>query len=161
MTDKAEPVVSNNDTMSNIEKEKEEENIDWKNKYLYLLADFDNYKKSVHNRILTLEVNHVRDIVNKFLVVIDDLERMSSTLTDQETLDIINIIIKKFHEQLKSYNIMKFPSLGVKADPNRHNVIKIEDTPEGIESGLILKVYREGYLFNNHILREALVGVAE
>lgn len=155
MTDDREPVVSNQDTTTNTEE------IDWKNKYLYLLADFDNYKKSVNNRILTLETNHVRDIVNKFLVVIDDLERMSSTLTDKDTLDIINIIIKKFHEQLKSYNIIKFPSLGVKADPNRHNIIKVEDTPDGIDSGLILKVYREGYLFNNHILREALVGVAK
>ena len=51
-----------------------------KNDYLYLLAEFDNYKKSVSNRIELSEKNQVKNIFNQVIQILDDLERMEEFL---------------------------------------------------------------------------------
>ena len=144
---------------------------DFKTKYLYLLAEFENYKKSVTNRMTLSETNQVKEIFNKVIPILDDLERMENYL-DKKHLEQyhrllwnfkkesgLSMIIQNFHKLLSDYGIQKFNSLGELATHEKHHVIKATENT-GKVSGTIIQVYKEGYYLNNDILRYAEVEVA-
>lgn len=101
-------------------------------------------------------------MVNKFLPIIDDLERyVEANDKTAESVTVINMILKKFHDTLLSYGIKKYNSLGEKASHDLHNIIALEEADSTIEPNTIVKVYQDGYKFNNKVLRFASVGVAK
>ncbi len=142
-----------------------------KNDYLYLLAEFDNYKKSVSNRIELSEKNQRKNIFNQVIPILDDLERMEAFLNKKHLEQYhtllwnfkkemgLEMIIKNFHSLLEKHGIKKFNSIGEKATHNKHHVIKATENT-GKEHGTIITVYKEGYTIDNDILRYAEVEVA-
>jgi molecular chaperone GrpE len=126
-------------------------------------ADFSNYRKRIERDQALVYQNAVGTIVKRYLPVLDDLERaLKSRPGNSEGADWaagIELIYRKLQSILESEGITRMPAENEAFDPNRHEAISHEDSPDH-ETGQIIEVVRQGYLQGERVLRPALVRVA-
>ncbi len=126
-------------------------------------ADFMNYRKRVEREQALLKENLTGEILKKYLVVLDDLERaMKVRPTEGEAAawaDGIELVYRKLIGILESEGVQRIPAEAEKFDPTRHEAITHEDSPDH-ESDDIIEVVRQGYTIADRVLRPALVRVA-
>lgn len=116
----------------------------WKDKYLYLLADFDNYKK----RKAQQESDRLKyineDLIKELLPVLDNIDKCT------DASDGVKLIFKQFQTILFN-KILVMPDVS-KFDETKHNAIMTVDMP-GFEDGDIVEVMKKGYVYNDKIIR--------
>lgn len=126
-------------------------------------ADFMNYKKRVEREQATLKENIAGEILKKYLVVLDDLERaLKVRPSEGDTAawaDGVELVYRKLVSILESEGVKRIPAETEKFDPSRHEAITHEDSPDH-ESDDIIEVVRQGYTIADRVLRPALVRVA-
>ena len=126
-------------------------------------ADFMNYKKRVEREQSYLKENLAGEILKKYLVVLDDLERaLKVRPTEGDAAawaDGIELVYRKLIGILESEGVKRIPAESEKFDPTRHEAITHEDSPDH-ESDDIIEVVRQGYTIADRVLRPALVRVA-
>ena len=141
-----------------LDKAKENEN-----GWLRERADFMNYKKRIEREQSFLKENLAGEILKKYLVVLDDLERaMKVRPTEGDAAawaDGIELVVRKLIGILESEGVKRIPAESEKFDPTRHEAITHEDSPDH-ESDDIIEVVRQGYTIADRVLRPALVRVA-
>lgn len=127
-------------------------------------ADFMNYKKRIDRDQLLQGQNLNADMIKKYLVVQDDLERalkMRPTEGEGATwAEGIELILRKLQRVLEAEGLMRIPAEGEMFDPSRHEAITSEDSPEH-ECGQIIEVVQQGYTIGDRVIRPALVRVAK
>jgi molecular chaperone GrpE len=127
-------------------------------------AEFANYKKRLarDQEQLTAEVRG--RVIKRYLEIVDDLERALKSTPQEgagaEWAQGVEIIYKKLIAYLESEGLTRMHPLGEHFDPNLHEAVTQEESPEH-ESGTIIEVLRPGYLFGERVLRPASVKVAK
>ena len=116
------------------------------NKYLILLADFENYKKRVNKEKEDLVTKIKLDSLNSILELNDELNLSLKTL-DQITLSKIDPIISKFKSSLEKIGLKEIQTETY--DENTHEVISVLSGDET----KIIDVLSKGYTLNNKIVR--------
>jgi molecular chaperone GrpE len=126
-------------------------------------ADFSNYKKRVERDQAQVYQMAVGSIIKRYLEVLDDLER---ALSNQPTTGEgatwaqgIELIYRKLLAILEAEGVKRMQAEGQLFDPNLHEAISQENSPEH-ESGQIIEVIKHGYLLGERVIRPALVRVA-
>ena len=138
----------------------------YKQKFLRLLADFDNYKKRTEKDRIGWIVNSQIAVIKSFLFIIDDIERAMESVekSQQSTLqkDLISglAVIKKNVDKAFGDLGVEEVNCSVDFDPNLHEALVQEDSL-GIDSGKIISVLSRGYKFANQVIRHAKVSVAK
>lgn len=125
-------------------------------------ADFINYKKRIEREQSQLAETIAANILKKYLVIVDDLERALKnrpTSVDPQWLEGIELIYKKLMAILEAEGVKRIPAEGAMFDPNLHEAISHDESPEH-ESGQIIEVVQQGYTIGDRVLRPALVRVA-
>ncbi len=125
-------------------------------------ADFINYKKRIEREQSQLAETIAANILKKYLVIVDDLERALKNRpanVDPQWLEGIELIYKKLVAILEAEGVKRIPAEGAMFDPNLHEAISHEESPEH-ESGQIIEVVQQGYTIGDRVLRPALVRVA-
>ncbi|MGB9800023.1 MAG: nucleotide exchange factor GrpE [Thermanaerothrix sp.] len=125
-------------------------------------ADFINYKKRIEREQSQLAETIAANILKKYLVIVDDLERALKnrpTNVDPQWLEGIELIYKKLMAILEAEGVKRIPAEGAMFDPNLHEAISHDESPEH-ESGQIIEVVQQGYTIGDRVLRPALVRVA-
>lgn len=126
-------------------------------------ADFMNYKKRIEREQSSLKENLAGEILKKYLVVLDDLERaLKVRPTDGDAAawaEGVELVYRKLIGILESEGVQRIPAETEKFDPTRHEAITHEDSPDH-ESDDIIEVVRQGYTIADRVLRPALVRVA-
>jgi len=126
-------------------------------------ADFSNYKRRVDRDQATLGQNIAGEIIKKYLLVLDDLDRaMKMRPTEGEVsawADGIELIYRKLQNIIDAEGIKRIPAENEDFNPLRHEAISFEDSPEHT-SGQIIGVVQEGYTLGDRVLRPARVRVA-
>ena len=126
-------------------------------------ADFSNYKKRIDREQSQLSQTLTGNILKKYLVILDDLDRALRTRpTEGEGAiwaDGIELIYRKLQKILESEGVTRMPAENETFDPVRHEAISHEDSPDH-KSGEIIEVVQQGYLIGDRVLRPALVRVA-
>ncbi len=126
-------------------------------------ADFSNYKRRVDRERATMQENLVGNIVKKYLVVVDDLERALVVKPTQgeaaSWAEGIDLIYRKLQNILESEGVHRMEVEGQMFDPNRHEALAQIDSPDH-PSGAIIDVIQPGYTIGDRVLRPALVRVA-
>ena len=125
-------------------------------------ADFMNYKSRVQ-RDQELNKSVMKgDIIKKFLPVLDDLERaLQNRPADSGSwIGGIELIHKKLQSILESEGVTRIEAEGQLFDPNFHEAISHEPN-ETVESGHVIAVVQNGYMLGDHVIRPALVRVAQ
>lgn len=129
-------------------------------KYLRILAEFDNARKRAEKERLDTFSNAQIKCVGEFLPVIDALDRaMEAECTDQSYKNGVEKIYDQLKGILEKMNVTEIAALGEAFDPNLHNAIKQQESDE-YDEGTVCEVYQKGYMLGDKVLRYAMVVVA-
>ena len=133
----------------------------WQDKYMRLMADFQNYKKRTAKEVSDIRSSASEKVMTKILDVLDNFERaFEQGTTDEKYAEGVENIFKQLLTVLGQNGLEEMEVLGVEFDPNFHNAAIMEDTTE-YESGKISGVIQKGYTLNGKVIRPPMVKVAK
>ncbi|MBQ8162939.1 MAG: nucleotide exchange factor GrpE [Clostridia bacterium] len=126
-------------------------------KYLRVMAEYDNFRKRTAKERDSLYSEAYADAVKGIIPIIDNIERARACITDEQTAHGIDMIITAAHEALTKMGVSEIEAKTF--DPNMHNaVMHIDDESYG--EGEIIEVFQKGYKYGEKIIRYAMVKVA-
>lgn len=132
-------------------------------KYLYLQAEYQNFRKRSARDISDVRAHAVADTLTPFLNVSDFLGMAQSAAEKSDNLDAIRqglvMIIAQFDKALEEMSVRKFTSVGEKFDPDLHDAVGREPS-ETIPEGMIIREWNCGYKIGEKLLRPARVMVS-
>jgi len=135
----------------------QKERDEWKEKYLYLRADFDNAQRRMAKDKERLVWEAQAKLLKEIIEMVDDFERaLEAHKTAQDGFALIYKRLLKFLDQAGVTPI----TVGTEFDPELHEAVAHVAAP-GHESGSIVEVLQKGYRFKHEILRPARVSVAQ
>jgi molecular chaperone GrpE len=125
------------------------------------VADFQNYRRRVDAEKSETYQVAVGSIIKRYLPVLDDLERaMEARPPDLAWAAGVELICRKLQAILEAEGLKRIEAEGQKFDPNFHEAI-LQEPVEGVESGTVLAVIRNGYMLGERVVRPAMVRVAQ
>ena len=131
-------------------------------KYIRLMAEFDNFKKRNNKALSDSYQKSTEKIICSFLPVLDDMQRI---VRDTKNIDIkilnegISMVEAKFIKILCNYNVEKFDSLGQDFDPDLHEAIMSQSSKE--KENIIIEEFEKGYKIEDKIIRHSKVIVSK
>jgi molecular chaperone GrpE len=136
----------------------------FKDKYVRILAEFDNARKR-HERDRTELIKYAHEeVIIEALDIYEDLERSLDSAkkfsTDTTTIKGLELVVGKMRELLKKYDVKPVESVGKKFDPTCHEAM-MQVESDGHEDGIIVEEFQKGYWLGNRIVRTAKVKVAK
>ncbi|MDQ3142607.1 MAG: nucleotide exchange factor GrpE [Bacteroidota bacterium] len=138
---------------------------DQKDKYLRLIAEFDNYKKRTLKERIDLIKTASQDLIQDLILVLDDFDRAEQLSTQENDPTIfpegMKLLYQKFLGILKSKGLEVLESTGQKFDPNFHEAITEIPAPDPKMSGKVFDTIEKAYLLQDKIIRFAKVIVAK
>jgi len=142
------------------EENKEEKADDLNDKYLRLMAEYQNYRTRTAKEKTDIYAHANEEFACGLLDVIDNFERAMAAKPDGDKFaEGMELILKQLQTVLEKNGVKEIEALGKPFDPNFHNAVMTEDA-EGAESGTVTKVLQKGYVLNSKVIRPAMVGVA-
>lgn len=136
---------------------------EWKDKYIRLSAEFDNYRKRTLREKQELVAVASEATLLKLLPVVDDFERaLQSNTTDVEGMRTgMELIYKLLQRFLQENGVTEIEALDQELNTDFHDAVtqfKVEDESK---RGHVVDVVRKGYLLNGRVLRHAQVVIGE
>jgi len=140
------------------------ENSELKNQYLRKQADFENFRKRMQREkqesIKYANSNLLQDLVT----IIDDFERAIRSSEESRDFESFHSGIKMIEHQFvnmleRKYGLTRMESEGKEFDPQQHEAINMEESPE-VDVQTVVEDYQKGYMLNDRVLRHAKVKVA-
>ncbi len=129
------------------------------NKYLYLLSDFQNYKRHVAKERLELQITAGRDILAALLPVLDDFDRAAKNNVLDEG---IALIYHKLLHILQSKGLQPIEvEAGTDLDADTQEAVAEIPAPSEQLRGKIVDTIEKGYRLGERILRHAKVVVGK
>lgn len=131
-----------------------------KDKYLRLLAEYDNFRKRSVKERLDASADASAKAALEVISVIDNFERaMAAECSDESYKKGVEMIYGQFTEVIKKLGVEEIDALGKEFDPNLHNAVsQVEDGNFG--ENTVSQVYRKGYKLGDKVIRCAMVVVA-
>ncbi len=140
-----------------VEKEKKE--------YLFLAAEFDNYRKRTLKEKAEIIKNGGENVLKGLLPIVDDFERglkAAETDTDAKSvLEGMTLIYNKLVKYLESMGVKEMNSTGEVFNSDLHEAIAQVPSPTEDMKGKVLDTVQKGYMLNDKVLRHAKVAVAQ
>lgn len=137
-------------------------------KYLYLYAEFENFRRRVErDRADFLKFGH-DGLLRDLLQVLDNFERAiahAKSMNSEKGSPLaqvsqgVEMIHYQLAEVLKSQGVTNIQALGKKFDPNFHEAVGEEESDS--EPGTVVKEMQKGYLLHGKLLRAARVITAK
>ncbi|REJ81598.1 MAG: nucleotide exchange factor GrpE [Bacteroidetes bacterium] len=134
---------------------------EYKDKYLRLYSEFDNYKKRVardredQRRFITA------DVFRLFLPLIDDMERAQKSFEGVSEIEPLregmNLVFQKLRKLTESGGLKEMDVLGQTFDPDLHDAISNAPAPSDDLKGKVIDVIEKGYILNDRVIRHAKV----
>ncbi len=137
---------------------------EWKDKFLRLQAEFDNYRKRTLREKMDLVQSGGSDTIKAFLPVIDDVDRAVDAMGKSDDIEAlrqgVDLIAAKFSEILKQRGVVEIEAKGKELDTDHHEAIARFAAGEE-QQGKIIDVVQKGYMMGDKVLRFAKVVVGE
>ncbi len=134
-----------------------------KDMHLRLMAEYENFRKRTASEKSAIYSDTTAEVVEKFLPVLDNLERAAGCSTETEGDSAIRqgveMVLRSFNDIFEKLGVSEIPALGEQFDPNVHNAVMKEDNPEKGENE-ITEVFQKGYRIGDKIIRYSMVKVA-
>lgn len=138
---------------------------DYKDKYLRLSAEFDNYRKRTLKEKAELIKNGGEKAISAVLPILDDLERALQNMQKADDVKAmyegIDLIYQKFLKNLNHEGLVKMEPVGENFDTDFHEAIALVPAPEEAQKGKVLDCVQTGYKLNEKVIRHAKVVVAQ
>lgn len=131
-------------------------------RYVRLMAEFQNYKKRVAKEKNDIHAYANEKIVIELLDVLDNFERALYEHRDEAESYAkgMELIFSQFRSVLEKAGLQEIEAIGVEFDPKLHNAVMTEETDE-YETGTVCKVMQKGYTLNEKVIRPSMVTVAK
>ena len=131
-----------------------------KDKYLRLLAEYDNYRRRSTREREAIYADVRCDTLKKFLPVYDSLSRaLAQTPADDPARTGLEGIMNQYNTALNQLGGTAIEAVGQPFDANRHNaVMHIEDDAYG--EGVVVEEFEKGFCIGDRVLRYSVVKVA-
>ncbi|MBD5325797.1 MAG: nucleotide exchange factor GrpE [Bacteroides sp.] len=144
------------ETKAALEKEKKE--------YLFLMAEFDNFKKRTLKEKAELIKNGAESAMRGILPIVDDFERGLQAITDTEGAESVKegmvLIYNKFVKYLEQNGVKAMESTGTDFDDRFHEAVALVPGPEE-QKGKVIDTLQKGYTINDKVIRHAKVAVGQ
>ena len=135
----------------------------WKNDFLYLKAEFENYKRNAIKERSELLKFGAERVARDILEVMDNFDRALSVNLNAETMQTFKVGVemtaKELKEALAKHGIQEVPSEGQPFNPAHHEAISSEAT-NAVPNGHIARVFKKPYKLHDKIIRTGQVVVA-
>lgn len=137
---------------------------DLEDRFLRLVAEFDNFKKRTNRQFQELMRSANEDLILQLVEVVDNFERAleaAKTSDDFESFHQgVEMIYDHLQEVLKKQGVKEIEALGQKFNPNVHEALfQLEggDLPED----MVVELVQKGYMLNDRLIRPAKVAVTK
>lgn len=145
------------ETKEKLEKEKRE--------YLFLMAEFDNFRKRTIKEKGDIIRNAAESVLKGLLPVVDDFERGLAALESTDDTDAakqgMQLIYNKLIKYLEQNGVKPIESTGAEFNPDLHEAIAMVPTEDEKMKGKVIDTPTKGYTINDKVLRYAKVAVGQ
>jgi molecular chaperone GrpE len=153
--------VAEESAMEKIQMELEEQ----KDKYLRLVAEFDNYRKRNAKERLELMQTANKEAIVSMLDVLDDCDRAEQQLQKSDDVTVIKegiqLVFQKFRTTLQTKGVKEMESVGKDFDVELHEAITEIPAPTPELEGKVIDQVQKGYYLNDKLIRFAKVVVGK
>lgn len=135
----------------------------WKDKYIRLAAEFDNYKKRTLKEKSELILNGSEKSISAILPILDDFERATADKTEdpQAIKEGYELIFKKFLKTLESLGVKKIETDDADFNVDYHEAIAMVPGMGDDKKGKVIDCVQTGYTLNDKVIRHAKVAVGQ
>lgn len=146
------------DTKAQLEKEKKE--------YLFLMAEFDNFRKRTLKEKSELIKNGGESAMKGLLPIIDDFERSIQAINESSDASSIKegveLIYNKFVKYLEQNGVTAIPTeKGTDFDTELHEAVTLFPAGDDSLKGKIIDTVQKGYKLHDKVIRHAKVVVGQ
>jgi len=131
------------------------------NKYIYLYAEFENFKKRTQRERSDLMKFGWEPVARDLLQSVDNLERAVEHMppnTDKNLAEGVKMVLNEFKSTLQRNGVLPVSAMNQSFDPNVHEAIGQE--PAEAPAGTVIKEHTQGYCLHGRLLRPARVVVS-
>ena len=136
----------------------------WRDKYMRLQAEFDNYRKRTLREKMDLVASGGSDVIKSMLSVLDDMYRAVAASEKSEDIAALRegekLVLQKFEEALRQKNVVEIEAVGKEFDPDFHEAVARFAAGDE-HKGKVIDVVQRGYMLGDKVLRYAKVVVGE
>lgn len=140
-----------------LEKEKKE--------YLFLMADFDNFKKRTLREKADIIKNGAENVLKGILPILDDFERGIEAIKDDASAvsvkEGMELIYNKFVKYLQQNGVKEIPTDNADFDVDLHEAIAMVPVDDDAKKGKVIDTIAKGYTLNDKVIRHAKVAVGQ
>ena len=136
-----------------------------KDKYLRLMAEFDNFRRRTAKERLDLIQTAGKDIVVSLLDVLDDCDRAEKQLKSNADIAVqkegVQLVFNKIRSTLQAKGVKAMESINTDCDVEKHEAITEIPAPNKSQRGKVIDEVMKGYYLNDKIIRFAKVVVGK
>lgn len=143
-----------------------------KKEYLFLMAEFDNFRKRTLREKSEIIRNAGENVLKGLLPIVDDFERglkavgvdapaVADGESGNENAEGFRLIYNKLCKYLEQNGVKAFDPEDRDFDADRHEAISVVPVPDEKMKGKILDTIEKGYMINDKVLRHAKVVVGQ
>lgn len=139
-----------------------------KSEYLFLMAEFDNYRKRTLKEKADIIKNGAENALRDLLPVVDDMERAIDAIgkagDDASVKDLkegVDLIHDKFIKYLEKQSVKPMESTGKDFDSDIYEAVTTFPAPDESQKGKVIDTVLKGYMINDKVLRHAKVVVGQ
>ena len=133
-----------------------------KDRYLRILAEFDNAKKRLHRDKEEFARYAAETVVRELLPIIDSLDQalvaVDQQADPQAIIKGVHLIYRQLLGLLEKEGVKRTPTVGEQFDPHQHEAVAQVDGPT--DDTIVEEIHR-GYTMHGKVLRPAMVKVAK
>ncbi len=136
-----------------------------KDKYLRLMAEFDNFRRRTAKERIELIQTAGKDVIVSLLDVLDDCDRAEKQLQGSDDIAVqkegIQLVFNKLRSSLQSKGVKAMESINADFDVEKHEAITEIPAPSEEMKGKVIDEVMKGYYLNDKIIRFAKVVVGK
>jgi molecular chaperone GrpE len=159
-TENTEAITSDNE----VEKWQKEA-ADWKDKYMRLYAEFDNFRKRSVKEKSDILATAAAGLVKDLLPVMDDFDRATKANETAEDIQAVKegfiLIQQKFNHALVSKGLQPIDAIGQVFDTDYHEAITQIPAPSEALKGKVVDELEKGYMLNDKVVRFSKVVIGQ
>lgn len=139
----------------------QQEEIDYKDKYVRLLSEYTNFAKQKETELSSMAKFANKSLLLKIIDILDDIEiSLIQESASEETKSILNILKIKLSQILTFEGVLEIEiKIGDSFNPENCEVVTAIEDKEN--SGKLIQILRKGYTISDRVLRTAKVIVGK
>ncbi|MCO5234281.1 MAG: nucleotide exchange factor GrpE [Chitinophagales bacterium] len=134
-------------------------------KYIRLVAEFDNYRKRIAKEKIETRLLAGQDILKDLLPILDDLDRAEKAVQSSTDVEAVkegfSLIKEKLVKNLSSKGLKEMEVMGEVFDADKHEAVAEFPAPSEEHKGKVFDVTEKGYVLNDKIIRFPKVVVSK